>query len=65
MPIVNIKMIAGRNAETKRVLAEKVTTAVADSLGVKPSAVWLVIEDMQPENFAQDGILMVDKKHEP
>ncbi|MBR2251508.1 MAG: 4-oxalocrotonate tautomerase family protein [Neisseriaceae bacterium] len=62
MPIVNIKMMAGRSVETKRILAEKVTQAVAESLQIDKQNVWLSIEDMQPENFAQSGVLIADKK---
>ena len=62
MPIVNIKMMAGRTPETKRLLADKVTQAVAESLNIDKANVWLSIEDMQPENFAQAGVLIADKK---
>ena len=62
MPIVNIKMMSGRSVETKRILAEKVTQAVAESLQIDKQNVWLNIEDMQPENFAQAGVLIADKK---
>ncbi|MBQ1837508.1 MAG: tautomerase family protein [Neisseriaceae bacterium] len=62
MPIVNIKMMSGRSVETKRILAEKVTQAVAESLQIDKQNVWLSIEDMLPENFAQSGVLIADKK---
>ena len=61
MPIVNIKMMSGRSVETKRILAEKVTQAVAESLQIDKQNVWLSIEDMLPENFAQSGVLIADK----
>ena len=62
MPIVTIKMMTGRTPETKRLLADKVTQAVAESLNIDKANVWLSIEDMQPENFAQAGVLIADKK---
>ena len=62
MPIVNIKMMAGRTTETKRLLADKVTQAVAESLNIDKANVWLSIEEMQPEHFAQGGVLIADKK---
>ena len=61
MPIVNIKMMSGRSVEIKRLLAEKVTQAVAESLHIDKQNVWLNIEDMLPENFAQAGVLIADK----
>lgn len=53
MPIVNIKMMSGRSVETKRLLAEKVTQAVAESLHIDKQNVWLNIEDMLPETQVQ------------
>ena len=52
-PIVTIKMMTGRTPETKRLLADKVTQAVAESLNIDQANVWLSIEDMQPETQVQ------------
>lgn len=62
MPVINIKLIAGRTVEQKRAMVKAVTKAVAESIGVAESAVWISIEDMKPENFAQGGELRCDKK---
>ncbi len=61
MPVVNIKIIEGRSIEQKRAMAEKVTKAISDSIGVPEAAVWISIDDMKPENFAQGGELRLDK----
>lgn len=61
MPIVNIKIIEGRTREQKRTLAQAVTRAVCDSLGVADKAVWISIDEMKPENLAQGGTLRADK----
>ena len=61
MPIVNIKLLAGRNTEKKRLLAEKVTEAIAESLQVDKKNVWISIEDLPHENFAQAGVLAADR----
>lgn len=62
MPVINIKLIAGRTVEQKRAMVKAVTKAVAESIGVAESAVWISIEDLKPENFAQGGELRCDKK---
>lgn len=62
MPIVNIKIMEGRTLEQKRQLIESVTEAISTSIGAPKEAVWIVIEDMKPENFAQAGVLRADKE---
>ncbi len=61
MPVVNIKLIEGRTLEQKRTLSTAVTQAISASFGVTEEAVWISIEDMKPENFAQGGQLHADK----
>ena len=62
MPVINIKLVEGRSVEQKRAMVKSVTRAVAESLGVAESAVWISIEDMKPENFAQAGELRLDRR---
>ncbi|SUO95583.1 2-hydroxymuconate tautomerase [Suttonella ornithocola] len=62
MPIVNIKIIEGRNLEQKREMGKAVTKAIADTLGIPEAAVWISIEDLKPENLCQGGELRIDKK---
>ncbi len=61
MPIVNIKIVAGRTVEQKRALVKNVTAAISASIGVPESAVWISIEDLAPENLGQAGVLRCDK----
>lgn len=61
MPVVNIKLVAGRTVEQKRALVKDVTDAIVKSIGVPEAAVWISIEDMPAENFAQGGVLRCDK----
>lgn len=61
MPIVNIKIVAGRTVEQKRALVKNVTAAISESIGVPESAVWISIEDLAPENLGQAGMLRCDK----
>lgn len=62
MPIIHVKLVEGRTVEQKRAMVKAVTQAVSESLGVAESAIWISIEDMKPENFAQGGELRLDRK---
>ena len=62
MPVINVKLVEGRTVEQKRAMVKAVTRAVSESLGVAESAIWISIEDMTPENFAQGGELRLDRK---
>lgn len=62
MPIVQIELLEGRSVEQKRLLVEKVTQAVVESVGAKPESVTVIIRDMPRENYANAGVLAIDKK---
>jgi 4-oxalocrotonate tautomerase len=62
MPTVQIDMFEGRTIEQKRMLVEKVTKAIVESIDTKPENVKIVIRDMPRENSATAGILAIDKK---
>lgn len=62
MPFVSIKIAKGRTTDQKRGLVKSVTEAVASSIGVDPQKVWIQIDEFEPDNFATDGRLMIDKK---
>ena len=61
MPVVNIKIREGRSVEQKRALAKKVTEALVESIGARPEAVTISIEDIKRENMASGGVLYTDK----
>ncbi|HHX27158.1 MAG TPA: 4-oxalocrotonate tautomerase [Firmicutes bacterium] len=61
MPIVQIELIEGRTVEQKRVLAEKVTRAIVESLSCPETAVSIIMREMQTDNFAKAGKLWCDK----
>ncbi|MGI6358784.1 MAG: 4-oxalocrotonate tautomerase [Bacillota bacterium] len=61
MPIVQIELLQGRTVEQKRALADKVTAAIAESVGCPRDAVSIIIRDMPRENFARGGQLAVDR----
>ena len=62
MPIIHVKLVEGRTVEQKRAMVKAVTRAVSESLGVAETAIWISIEDMKPENFAQGGELRLDRQ---
>ncbi|MGE4350643.1 MAG: 4-oxalocrotonate tautomerase family protein [Bdellovibrionales bacterium] len=59
MPVVHIDIIK-RPLAAKRKLARAVTDAVVDALGVSPEAVSIVINEMDPGQYAVAGALRVD-----
>ena len=61
MPIVQIEIKQGRQVEQKRKLAEALTQAVVDSIGVKSESVTVIIREMALENHAVAGKLDCDK----
>lgn len=61
MPIVQVEILEGRTIEQKRLLAEKVTQAIVDSIGAPAENVSIIIRDMPKENYAKAGTLAIDK----
>lgn len=61
MPIVKIDILAGRDDATKRALAEKLTAAVSETLGLPPEATHVVIEEHDRANWAIGGVRFSDK----
>lgn len=61
MPIVQIDLFAGRPLEQKRLLAEKVTRAITESIGAPAESVSIIIREMSKENYAKAGKLAADE----
>lgn len=61
MPILQIEMLKGRTIEQKRMLVEKVTQAVSESVNCPKEAVRIIIRDMEFEDFAAGGVLKCDE----
>jgi 4-oxalocrotonate tautomerase len=62
MPIVHIHMMKGRSIEKKRELAEKVTSALTESIGVNRETVEVLLHESEVENVAKGGILFADSR---
>lgn len=54
MPHVIIKMYAGRAEAQKQALAREMTQAVTNTLGYGPDAVSVSIEDVAPQDWAEE-----------
>jgi 4-oxalocrotonate tautomerase len=61
MPFLNIQLMKGRTIEQKRKLVSSVTKAVCESVDVVPEKVRIVLSEMEAEDCAIAGILVVDK----
>lgn len=61
MPIVQVEILEGRTIEQKRLLAQKVTQAIVESIGAPAENVSIIIRDLPKENYAKAGTLAIDK----
>ncbi len=61
MPVITVRIAKGRPLEVKRRMVEAVTRAAAETLGVKPEWVTVLIEEFDRENWATGGELHIDK----
>jgi 4-oxalocrotonate tautomerase len=55
MPILRIDLLSGRPPEVKRVLAERLTDTVVQTLGVFPEAVRVLIREVDPGDWYVGG----------
>lgn len=57
MPIVRLEMLAGRSPELKQRLASEVTALVARLCQSDPEHVYVIFNDVQPQDWAVAGRL--------
>jgi len=62
MPHVQITMLKGRSLEQKRKLVRRITDALAEECGARREAISVAIVEVSKEDFASNGMLVVDKK---
>lgn len=65
MPVIQINLMQGRTNEQKKRLAEKVTDAVIEALGVPRETVRILIHEMGPYDFAVGGVPMAERNSAP
>lgn len=61
MPIVRVEMLPGRTREQKRELAQVFTQEMARICQVSATAITIVIDEVDKDNWASGGTLMSDK----
>lgn len=61
MPIIRVEFLRGRTHEQKRELTRAFTDATARIAKVDPKDVWVVIDEVEKENFGVGGVLMSDE----
>ena len=62
MPSVQITWVAGRSAEQKRKIAERVTQALVEEGRAKIEHVHVTFHDLPPTDYAEAGVLVADRK---
>ncbi|MBS1194414.1 MAG: 4-oxalocrotonate tautomerase family protein [Methanomicrobiales archaeon] len=60
MPVVIIKMGAGRTVEQKRRVADEITRTITTTFGVDPSWVTIFFDELDRESIAKSGRLLCD-----
>jgi 4-oxalocrotonate tautomerase len=62
VPIIEVKMFAGRTGAQKAELARRMTDDAVDVLGVDPGSVRVLIHDTPKENWAVAGVLIAESE---
>jgi len=60
MPIANVMIREGRAPEDKQALIRAVTTAIVDSLRVKPESVRVIVQEVSPQHWGIGGVSAKD-----
>ncbi len=60
MPIVQISLLEGRDAQVKRALLREVTEAVVRTTGVPPASVRVVLQEVPAAHWAVGGVSKED-----
>ena len=61
MPYVNVKVLGTLTVDQKRELARRITDDLKEVAGKPPEYTYVVIEEVERENWAQGGKLFLDK----
>jgi 4-oxalocrotonate tautomerase len=61
MPIIRVEMFKGRSREQKRSLVRELTESFVRVAGGKPESVTIILQEVDKEDWAAAGALMVDK----
>jgi 4-oxalocrotonate tautomerase len=61
MPVIRVEMFKGRTRDQKRALIKELTDSFLRTCGGYAESVFIVIEDVEKENWGIAGELMADK----
>ncbi|KPM78319.1 tautomerase family protein [Cobetia sp. UCD-24C] len=61
MPMIRAEFLTGKTQEQKRELVEALTRETARVLGVREQSVWVVLKEVEPENWAVAGTLLSER----
>lgn len=56
MPIVNLTLMEGYDAQTKRDLSSRITQTILDTIDAPPEAVIVVINEVPHANYMRGGV---------
>ena len=62
MPYINVKMIKGRTVEQKNAIIAGVTQVVSEVLNKNPEATYVVIDEVESDNWGIGGKSMTERK---
>jgi 4-oxalocrotonate tautomerase len=65
MPIVQIDMLEGRDADQKRRLIRMVTDAICEALDARPETVRVIIREMRAEHYGIAGVSAAERTASP
>jgi 4-oxalocrotonate tautomerase len=65
MPYVQVTWVAGRTAEQKRKLAERITMALIEDGRAKRENIQVTFVDLPPTDYAEAGVTVADQKRTP
>ncbi len=65
MPYVKIEVIEGITRDQKAALVSDVTQSLVDRLGKRPEQVFVVIQEVSPDDWGAGGRLVSDRMVQP
>jgi 4-oxalocrotonate tautomerase len=65
MPHVQVTWVAGRSAEQKRKIAERVSQALVEDGRAKLENIQVTFLDLPATDYAEAGVMVADQKRSP
>jgi 4-oxalocrotonate tautomerase family enzyme len=62
MPLIQITLLKGRNAEQKRKIAARMTDVLVEEAGAKRDAVVVTFVEVERDSYARGGVLLADRE---